>query len=157
MTLYPRGPRRSVQNVFVQTRTDGQFAQHRGSTRAKQGAARSRRAHQGALLALGAVVTTTRYQNVGITRTRESCQPEEATKGSLLALEDEQQSKQRGICGSGKFQADLRSARGGADHQDWVARTRSAVALWEKGLGAECLLHRGCSVMREGSSFIYES
>ena len=46
-------------------------------------------------------------------------------------------------CGSGKIQADLRSARGGADHQDWVTRTRSAVALWEKGLGAECLLHQG--------------
>ena len=35
----------------------------------------------------------------------------------------------RGICGSGEFQAVSGSARGGADHQDWVARTRSAVAL----------------------------
>ena len=60
-------------------------------------------------------------------------------------------------CGSGKFQAVLGSARGGADHQDWVTRTRSAVAPREKGLGAECLLHRGCSVMRGGNSFIYES
>ena len=114
-----------------------------GGSKAKQGAARLRRAHQGALLALGAVVTTTRYQNVGTARTRRRCQPETMIGDSLRALEDEQQSKQWGICGSGKFQADLRSARGGADHQDWVARTRSAVALWEKGLGAECQLHQG--------------
>ena len=49
-------------------------------------------------------------------------------KYNAYKIEDEQQSKEWGICGSGKIQADLRSARGGADHQDWVARTRSAVA-----------------------------